>query len=84
MTTATSIRAAAGRVLRASREAQAISQEQLGFRAGLHRTYISSAERGERNLSLEALERWLAALSVSWEGFGAAMDAERTPVRRPS
>lgn len=64
-------------MLRASREAQAISQEQLGFQAGLHRTYISSAERGQRNLSLEALERWLAALSLSWEEFGTAMDQER-------
>lgn len=71
-------------MLRASREAQAISQEQLGFQAGLHRTYISSAERGQRNLSLESLSRWLAALGMSWEGFGAAMDGERTRRRRGS
>lgn len=82
MTTATSIKAVAGRVLRAKREAGALSQEQVGFRAGLHRTYISSAERGARNLSLEALERWLIALDMSWEGFGAAMDGERAARRR--
>jgi transcriptional regulator with XRE-family HTH domain len=82
VTTATSIKAAAGRVLRAKREAEALSQEQLGFLAGLHRTYISSAERGERNLSLEALERWLTALDMSWERFGAAMDGERAARRR--
>ena len=30
-----------------------ISQEELADRAGLHRTYISSIERAQRNVSLE-------------------------------
>lgn len=64
-----------GSVLRAFRERLAISQERLGFAADLHRNYIGSAERGERNVSFEGLVRWLDALGVSWEEFGAAIDA---------
>jgi transcriptional regulator with XRE-family HTH domain len=47
----------------------------MGFRASLHRNYVSDAERGRRNIGVSALGRWLAALDVSWEEFGAAMDA---------
>ena len=38
--------------LRRLRTAAGFSQEELADRAGLHRTYISSIERGRRNLSL--------------------------------
>lgn len=42
-----------------------ISQEELGGRAGLHRTYISDVERGARNVSLESIERLAQALELS-------------------
>lgn len=42
-----------------------ISQEELGERAGLHRTYISDVERGARNISLESIEKLARALQVS-------------------
>ena len=48
-----SIRLAFGKLLRARRQEMGISQEELAFRSGLHRTYVGSVERGERNLSLE-------------------------------
>jgi transcriptional regulator with XRE-family HTH domain len=40
------------------------SQEDLGNRAGLHRTYIGSIERYERNVSLLNVERIAKALGV--------------------
>ena len=46
-----------GRRLRELREASGLSQELLAHEAGLDRTYISSIERGQRNISLENIER---------------------------
>ena len=42
-----------------------MSQEQLAERADLHRTYVGSIERGERNVSLDNFVKIAHALSVS-------------------
>lgn len=41
-----------------------LSQEELAYRAKLHRTYISSIERGERNVSVENIFAIAEALKV--------------------
>lgn len=41
-----------GSIVRSRRLALGISQEELAARAKVHRTYIGSVERGERNISL--------------------------------
>lgn len=53
-----------GNRLKKLRLSQKISQEELAFRSGLHRTYISSVERGERNISLVNIVRLARALAV--------------------
>ncbi len=42
-----------------------ISQEELEEMCGLHRTYVGSVERGERNVTLSTLEAFSTVLGVS-------------------
>lgn len=51
-----------GETVRRFREVEGISQEQLAERCGLHRTYVGSVERGERNVSLLNIVRLSRAL----------------------
>ena len=51
--------------LRRIRNEAGLSQEELAYRAGLHRTYISSIERGQRNVSLENIFAIAKALKVT-------------------
>ena len=53
-----------GGVLRELRGRRGLSQEDLGFDSGYHRTYISLLERGHRTPSLEAIFELARALGV--------------------
>ena len=58
-----------GRRLREIRTARGYSQEELADLAGLDRTYVSSSERGKRNISLLNIWRLARALEVEPEEF---------------
>jgi transcriptional regulator with XRE-family HTH domain len=53
-----------GQTVRDRRRSLGLSQEQLADLAGLHRTYVGSIERGERNPSLLNIARLANALRV--------------------
>ncbi len=50
--------------LKELRQSRGFSQESLADRAGLHRTYVGSVERAERNVSIDNMERIAQALEV--------------------
>jgi transcriptional regulator with XRE-family HTH domain len=51
--------------VRLRRSKLGLSQEELAARAGLHRTYIGSIERAERNVSIDNMERIATALTTT-------------------
>ena len=61
---AADIKTLVGARVRNLREKRGWSQEQLGFRADLHRNYIGGIERGERNVGLVNLGKLAKALGV--------------------
>lgn len=50
--------------IRELRKAKALTQEQLAERSEIHYSYIGGVERGDRNISIETLERLAQALEV--------------------
>ncbi|MCL5674492.1 MAG: helix-turn-helix transcriptional regulator [Candidatus Omnitrophica bacterium] len=58
------IKKAIGIRIRELRKERGLSQENLAERAHLHPTYISSVERGERNISLESIKKIADGLDI--------------------
>ncbi len=59
------IEKAVGMELSACRRKKRISQERLGFDAGVHRTYVSLIERGVKSPTLGVLFRLRRAMAVA-------------------
>lgn len=58
------LRQTLARNIRAQRERLGISQDELAFRADMHRTNVSAIERGLRNVSLDNLYFLATALET--------------------
>ncbi len=53
-----------GRKIAELRKKQHISQEELAYRCGIHRTYIGAIERGEKSPTLNTVEKIANGLNV--------------------
>jgi len=53
-----------GEKIRKIRKEKGFTQEQLGFKCNLHRTYIGMIERAEKNVTLLSIEKIANALNV--------------------
>lgn len=54
-----------GNRVRELRKLKNLSQEELAFRADVHRTYIGMIERAEKNITLLNIEKIANALEIS-------------------
>ncbi len=54
-----------GGAIRRHRHQQGLTQEELAWRAGLHRTYLADIERGRRNITVRVINNLALALKVS-------------------
>ncbi|SCZ00045.1 Helix-turn-helix [Paenibacillus polysaccharolyticus] len=60
----TKLRNSVGERIRAIRKAKGLTQQQLAELSGLDDAYIGSVERGERNFSIDTLEKIVNGLHV--------------------
>jgi len=67
------LKVAFGQRVRGLRESRDWSQEEMGEASGMHWTYIGQVERGERNLTLQSIQKISRAfkvkISVLFEGI---------------
>ena len=58
-----------GKRIKELRQKKGLSQEEFAFRCDLDRTYITSLERGKRNVSLTNLEKIAKAFDMTLSEF---------------
>jgi transcriptional regulator with XRE-family HTH domain len=76
------LRKAFAKTLKTLRSEKELSQEELGFRANLHRTFISQLERGLKSPTLDSLYELCGVLGISPSAFLARVDSEIKGRRR--
>jgi transcriptional regulator with XRE-family HTH domain len=76
------LRAALADQIRRARKRRALSQEELAWRSGLHRTYVSMVERAQRSLTVDSLDKIATALGVSASALLRRAEKSRTS-RKP-
>ncbi len=74
-----------GQRIRHYRTSKGLSQEKLAELSGCHHTYIGQLERGEKNATIESIEKIAVALRISlstlFENLGAQQnEAESIPL----
>lgn len=67
---------ALGQRIRKYRTLKGLSQEKLAELSGCHPTYIGQIERGEKNATIESIEKISAALNVSLSKLFEKLDAQ--------
>jgi transcriptional regulator with XRE-family HTH domain len=75
---------ALGNALRELRTARELSQEELAYRAGLHRNYVGACERGEINLSFRVLLQLTKGLGVTLSEIVQRYEKHQPPDSQPS
>ena len=65
-----------GQRIRSYRMQQKLSQERLAELCGCHPTYIGQLERGEKNATLESIEKIASALKISLSQLFEKMDTQ--------
>ncbi|MFF2528826.1 helix-turn-helix domain-containing protein [Brevibacillus sp. NPDC058079] len=70
-----------GKQIRILRKNRGLTQEQLGEKVKLPQSYIGGVERGEKNISIETLERFILALKVNpSELFGTELPSDKEKI----
>ena len=71
-----------GAVVRRYREQLGLSQEEFADQAGIHRTYVSSIERGKVQVSIGIAQKLAVTLGVPLSKIWRDIEAELGPVKR--
>lgn len=70
-----------GQRIRNHRTAKGWSQEKLAEFSGCHPTYIGQIERGEKNATIESIEKIASALNISLSRLFEKLDTEENGIR---